>query len=115
MCLPNKKEARHSFKGRYSMHKPVKEIPFIDTSCGSLGGHNDMLSPVGESPVAEYIDKNLQLYLTAPPDGFTALCRKFTASYFPRGMVLDFTMHIAKKISFWQCAKNTVYACGKTF
>ncbi|MCL2231445.1 MAG: restriction endonuclease [Treponema sp.] len=75
------------------MHEPVKEIPFIDTSCGSFGGHNDLLRPAGESPAAEHVDKNLQLYLTAPPDGFAALCRKFTTAYFPRGMILHFIMH----------------------
>ncbi|MCL2205979.1 MAG: hypothetical protein FWB82_05610 [Treponema sp.] len=39
------------------------------------------------------IDKNLQIYLTAPPDAFAAVCQKFVAAYFFRAMTFDFTMH----------------------
>jgi len=75
------------------MHEPIKSITVKGISHDLSGEHNDLLRPTEESPAAEYTDKNLQIYLTAPPDDFAALCRKFTAAYFPRGMVLDFTMH----------------------
>jgi len=73
------------------MHELVTNT--IGISCDPLGDNNDLLRPTDKSPVAEHTDRNLQLYLTAPPDTFASLCRKFAACYFPRGMILDFTMH----------------------
>ena len=75
------------------MREPVTDIATIDISHGPLGDHTKLFRSAEKSLAAEYADKNLQLYLTSPPDAFAALCRKFTAAYFPRGMVFDFTMH----------------------